>query len=250
MRRRTLRGSSFGWWGSVLAMTLGATAGPVAASTVDLAGCESIVATDAARYTLAGDVVCTTEERPVLTIRNGGRLDLADHTLAGVDVRCAGSCRVVGPGTIDGGSVTSAGRLLLLGVAVMNSPTDGVIVREPRGRGRVTIVDSTIAHSAGNGVEFDRRATIVRSAIHGNGLHGVAVSTRDGNDCARGRLTAKASSFVDNGRDGDCGPAEVCADVATCTTREAKLGSSSSCQHSRQLKSGMPGSSCGVCDFD
>jgi hypothetical protein len=254
MRRRTRRGSTFGLWGSVLAMTLGATVGPVAASTSELAGCDSVGANDAAgaaaRYVLTGDVVCATEQRPTLTLRNGGLLDLGDYTLAGVDVRCHGSCRIVGPGTIDGGTITSAGRLLLRRVTVVNSPADGVVVREPRGRGRVTIIDSTIADSAGNGIEFDRRATIVRSAVRGNGLHGVAVSMRDGNDCARGRLTAKASSFVDNGRDGDCGPAEVCADVATCTAREAKLGSSSSCEHSRQLGSGMPGASCGVCDFD
>ena len=243
------RSRSIGSWGTILMAALGATAAPVGAATVELAGCESIVAAEAGRYLLTGDVVCTTEDRPTLLIRNGGLLELGDHTLAGVDVRCAGACRVLGPGTIDGGTVTSAGRLLLRRVAVTNSPDVGVRVREPRGRGRVTIIDSTIAGSAGHGIEFDRRATIVRSEIYGNGQHGIAVSTRDGNDCARGRVSAKASRFVDNGRDGDCGSAEVCADVATCTAREAKLADSN-CHHSRQLGSGMPGSSCGVCDFD
>ena len=249
MRRCTRRGTALGLWGSTVAFMLGATAGPVAAGFVELVGCESLATADGARFVLTGDVVCTTEDRPTLAIRNGGLLELGDYTLAGVDVRCEGNCRIVGPGTIDGGTVQSAGRLLLRRVSVTNSPEDAVVVREPRGRGRVTIIDSTITGSAGNGIEFDRRATIVRSDISANGQHGIAVSTRNGNDCARGRVSAKASRLVDNGRDGDCGSAEVCADVATCTTREAKL-SASDCHRSRQLGSGTPGSTCGVCEFD
>lgn len=139
--------------------------------------------------------------------------------------------------------------MLLRRVTVVGSPAGGVVASNHDGTARVTLVDSVVTSSAGNGVEFDRRATIVRSQIVGNGQHGIAVSRHEGSDCMRGRVSAKASTFTDNGRDGDCGDAEVCADVATCSRREAQLAASS-CGRSRQLGSGMPGSSCGVCDFD
>jgi hypothetical protein len=156
---------------------------------------------------------------------------------------------VFGVGTIADGGVTGGGRVVVRRVTVVGSPGDGVVATNRAGSGRVTLVDTTVADSAGNGVEFDRKATFVRSHVVRNGRHGVAVSQRATNDCARGRIAAKASSFHDNGRDGDCGTMEVCADVAACTVREAKLAQST-CDHSRQLGSGIPGRACGVCDFD
>ncbi len=139
--------------------------------------------------------------------------------------------------------------VILWRVAVDASPGDGVVVTNSKGKGRVTLVDVAITNSAGNGVAFDRRATIIRSQVSDNGQHGVVVRNDGVNDCARGRISARASLFMNNGRDGDCGSAEVCADVATCSAREAQL-SDSTCARSRQLGSGMPGSTCGVCEFD
>lgn len=248
MKRRTRPGWHVRWVDLAFALALGAQ--PAHAAVVELADCAAVSASEAAaRHRLVADVDCSDAGGAVLVLARGGMLELGDRTLRGVTVRCLGNCRVVGPGTIAAGGVVGAGRVLLRRVAVDGSPGDGVVARNARGTARVTMIDSVVRNSAADGVEFDRRATIVRSQIVGNGQHGIAVSRHDGNDCARGRLAAKASVLADNGRDGDCGEAEVCADVAACTPREAKLAATT-CGHSRQLGSGMPGSSCGVCDFD
>jgi hypothetical protein len=237
--------------GSLLVVTaLLALVTPAVAAIVEVSDCDTLATAAAStRYRLVGDVDCSGREGQALTLPVGGMVELRDHTLHGVEIQCGGTCKIVGPGTIDGAGIVGTGRLILRSVTVQGSLGDGVVAINRNGKGKVTIIDSTIAGSAGNGVTFDRRASVIRSNVVGNALHGVAVSQDARNDCARGRVIAKASRFADNGRDGDCGPAEVCADVATCTAREAKL-SATTCEHSRQLGSGMPGSSCGVCDFD
>jgi hypothetical protein len=220
------------------------------AAFVEVGDCQSLTAASAASHVrLIADVDCWAEEGAALVLAPAARLELRSHTLRGVEVLCPGDCRVLGPGTIANGGVVGEDRVVLRRVNVSGSPGDGVVASNPAGTGRVTLIDSTVADSAGTGVEFDRRANFQRSHVVRSGRHGVAVSTRAGNDCERGRISAKASTFHGNGRDGDCGSAEVCADVAACTAREAQLRYST-CDHSRQLGSGLPGSACGVCDFD
>ena len=232
--------------GALLAIMPGTAQGAF----VDVVDCGALTTPSEERhYRLVGDVDCSSLEDAALVLPDGGRLELRGFTLRGVDVMCLGDCRVFGFGTIEDGTVIGEGRVVVRRVAVAGSRGDGVVASNRHGSGRVTLIDTTVADSAGNGVEFDRKATLVRSHVVRSGLHGVAVNTRATNDCARGRINAKASSFHDNGKDGDCGTMEVCADVAACSTREAKLAKSS-CDHSRQLGSGLPGSACGVCDFD
>jgi hypothetical protein len=239
--------SSF--WLGLMGGTLLAIA-PAQAAFVDVADCGALTTPSEERhYRLVGDVDCSADEDAALVLPDGGKLELRGFTLRGVDVMCLGDCRVSGFGTIEEGTVIGEGRVVVRRVSVNGSPGDGVVASNRRGSGRVTLIDTTVADCAGNGVEFDRKATLVRSHLVRNGQHGIAVSTQATNDCARGRIVAKVSSFHDNGRDGDCGTTEVCADVAACTVREAKLVAST-CDHSRQLGSGIPGTACGVCDFD
>ncbi|MEO6027289.1 MAG: hypothetical protein ABIR79_10530 [Candidatus Binatia bacterium] len=238
------------WLGVVVwSATFACVPSMVRAAFVEVGACDALSAARAASHVrLIADVDCSTEEAALL-LSPAGRLELRSHTLRGVEVLCLGDCRVFGPGTIENGGVAGGGHVVVRRVTVSGSPGDGVVASNPAGSGRVTLIDSTIADSFGTGVEFDRRASFQRSHVVRSGRHGVAVSMRAGNDCARGRIAAKASTFQDNGRDGDCGSAEVCADLATCTAREAQLRYST-CDHSRQLGSGLPGSACGVCDFD
>ena len=217
---------------------------------VDVADCGALATpSDERHYRLVGDVDCSSDEDAALVLPAGGRLELRGFTLRGVDVLCLGDCRVFGFGTIEQGAILGDGRVVVRRVTVTGSPGTGVVASNRAGNGRVTLVDTTVADSAANGVEFDRKATIVRSHVVRNGRHGVVVSQDATNDCARGRIAAKLSTFHDNGRDGDCGTMERCADVAACTAREAKL-QKSTCDHSRQLGSGLPGRACDVCDFD
>lgn len=248
MKRSTRSGwTVVRWIDLAFGIAIAGALSPAHAAVVDVADCGALAAGDpASRVRVVADLECP---GAVLALAKGGMLELGDHALRGVAVHCLDSCRVVGPGTIDAGGIVGEGRVLLRRVTVARSPADGVVARNHGGTARVTLVDSVVTGSAGNGVEFDRRATILRSQVVGNGRHGIVVSRREGNDCMRGRVSAKGSTFTGNGRDGDCGEAEVCADVATCSTREAQLAASS-CGHSRQLGSGMPGGSCGVCDFD
>jgi hypothetical protein len=222
----------------------------VQAAFLEIADCATLATSaDERRLRLVADVDCSAEEDAALVVPEGGRLELRGFTLRGVDVMCLGDCRVFGFGTIEDGGVIGEGRVVVRRVNVLGSPGDGVVASNHDGSGRVVLIDATVTDSAGNGVEFDRKATVVRSHVVRNGRHGIVVSQRATNDCARGRIAAKVSTFHDNGRDGVCGATEICADVAACTVREAKLARSS-CDHSRQLGSGLPGRACGVCDFD
>jgi hypothetical protein len=238
------------WFGLMGGAFLAIAPSLVHAAFVDIGDCAALAtASDERSLRLVGDVDCTAADDASLVLPDGGRLELQGFTLRGADVVCLGDCRVLGFGTIEGGGVIGDGRVVVRRVNVIGSRGDGVVASNHAGSGRVTLIDTTVADSAGNGVEFDRKATLVRSHVVRNGRHGIVVSQRATNDCSRGRIAAKVSSFRDNGRDGDCGTMEVCADVAACTVREAKLAYST-CDHSRQLGSGIPGRACGVCDFD
>lgn len=220
------------------------TAGVAFASVVEIADCDQLVgAPDANRYRLVADVDCSAHEDAALTVPNGSGVRLDGHTLRAADVLCVGKCRIDGPGTLDGGGVLTRDRAIVRRVDVVGSPGDGVEA------GRATIIDSLVAESAENGIEVDRHAKLVRTTVTRNRANGVAVSKRAGNDCGRGRIIAFASTVMANGADGDCGTDEICADVAACDVRGTKLHATV-CDHSRQLGSGFPGSSCGVCSLD
>lgn len=220
------------------------------ASVIDIADCGQLLnAADANRYRLVADVDCSQERDPVLTVPSGSTVRLDGHTLTGADVFCIGKCRVTGPGTIEAGGVLTADRAVVRRVQIVGSPVDGVLATNDRGNARVTLVDSSVTDCAENGVVADRHAKLLRSTVMRNGRNGVAVSREETNDCARGRITAWGSMVLGNGIDGDCGEAETCADVAACDVRGAKLHTTE-CDRSRQMGSGMPGKSCGLCALD
>jgi len=232
-----------------IAMLCG-TAAVSAASVIEISDCAQLVQLeDANRYRLAADVDCTQESDRVLTVPIGGTLLLDGHTLTGADVFCIGKCRVTGPGRIEGGGILTDDRAIVRAVDIFGSPSSGVVASNHRGSGRVTLVDSTVSLCAEYGVVVDRHAKLIRSTVMHNGLHGVSITKHVSNDCDRGRIVAWESDVRVNGVEGDCGDDEICADFATCDARGAKLHGTV-CNHSRQIGSGMPGHSCGVCDFD
>lgn len=84
------------------ALAAAGTAAPtLAGGPASVGTCGQVVT---AKYAiLVGDLDCSTTDGPAVDFAQGGRLDLAGHTLTAKDigVRCLdGTCKIVGPGTI------------------------------------------------------------------------------------------------------------------------------------------------------
>jgi len=225
-----------------------------ARSVVEVTDCarRDAIEEEATRYVLTADVDCMGDPYPVLLLTNHSSLDLAGHTLSNGDVLCSGRCMIHGPGTISGGGVIGNGKVTVIRTTIAGSPSNGVLAINAAGHGRATIVDSVINDNAMTGVEADRMTKIFRSTIVGNGRYGVSVSLQPFNDCTRGRIRSWASEISGNGLDAVCGMSEVCADVAACTGRrnDRPLLHRTSCANSYELRSGMPGRTCGLCTLD
>jgi hypothetical protein len=200
---------------------------------------------------LTADLDCTGFADHAVIIERG-RLELRGFTLTGGNaygVRCIGSCKIVGPGTItrsglDGVRVQR--RVTILNVNITNNDSDGVDARNNRGNAGAVVKESVITGNGSSGVQADRRAKLFATTISANGQHGVEIGKFR---CDRPtRLLVRDSTIVGNGVDVTCGVSRTCADVATCDT--PRLSGVSSCQTSYDLSSGFPGSSWGVCSLD
>jgi hypothetical protein len=221
------------------------------APSVEVRDCAGAVPTEkrGTRYVLTTDIDCTDKPDPWLALASHSVLDLRGYTLSNGDVLCAGTCRIVGPGTIRGGGVIGNGQVTVRRTTITGSPSNGVLAINAKGRAGAMIVDSVISSNAMTGVEADRTARIIRSKISENGRYGVAVSVQAFNDCTRGRIRSWHSTISGNGLDVACGTSVVCADVASCARHQPSLHATQ-CDTSYELGSGMPGRSCGVCTRD
>ena len=176
-------------------------AGPVVA----ISSCDQRI--DARRAFLTNDLACGPNEAGVYMAR-GGILELRGFSITGSGgqgVQCYGSCRVIGPGSIEPAGydgVTGDRVVRVVGVEIRGSARDGV-----EGR-KVIVRDSLIESNAEHGIDADRVAKVRDSAITGNGENGVYVS--NGN----GKIFVRDSVVSGNGiASPPCGTEVSCADL-------------------------------------
>ncbi len=240
-------------------MLLVLAAGAGRASETELSSCPAEVS---GNVFLSADLDCasgTSGLAAAIEMRRG-RIDLRGHTITFGDSRhgisCDGTCTVVGPGTLAGGSTTReviAGEQIHLSNLTVTGGTLGAVVPTHAklsgvtitgsnggviGGGWFSITDSTLTGNA-LGVAA-QRARIVRSTITGNAQGGVY--------CGNGPLILVDSTVTGNGGDSRYGTTMTCADLDT--TQIPRLIRSSQCDHSHRAFSGIPGGDFGVCSLD
>ncbi len=192
-------------------------------------------------------------------------------------VRCeTGACRVVGPGTVTGGSDgirSDRGARVEAGAVVTGNSGDGVRTDKTakvagatvsanggdgvRSKTTATITDATITGNAGDGVRTDGSATVKGSTVTGNGGNGIdsdktakamklSIVTGNGFDGIRGvRAQLHDATATGNGTNAACGITDECADVASDLFPKVK--GTSACETSRNPELG---GTWGVCSND
>ena len=218
---------------------------------------------------------------PGEAVKLQGKLLLNGFTLTGHAasdvVSCElGACRVVGPGTVTGGTDgvrSKRGARIEAGAVITANGGDGVRTDKTakvldamvsanggdgvRSKTTATISGSTITGNTGDGVRTDGSVTIKASTVGGNGGNGVdsdknakalKLSTINGNgfDGIRGiRSTLVDSTATGNRTNAACGVSDECADVASFLFPAVK--GSSTCETSRNTD---VGGTWGVCSLD
>jgi hypothetical protein len=176
------------------------------------------------------------------------QVDVTNNEEGGV--ACAASCKVDGPATISGNliGIWHVGKLIGRNLTITGNHfrgTDGQNV--PRNT-RVDLYDSVVTNN-GEGVYALGNVKIVDSTVTGNGRYGVSAGDVDGSDCVQKAIVKLAGSTVTgNGTDSSCGTTEACFDVGTCLA--APRLKASTCEHSYQHASGIPGDDWDVCTLD
>ncbi len=199
-------------------------------------------------YYFVADLDCSAS--PGEAVKLQGKLLLNGFTLTGHAasdvVSCElGACRVVGPGTVTGGTDgvrSKRGARIEAGAVITANGGDGVRTDKTakvfdatvsanggdgvRSKTTATISGSTITGNTGDGVRTDGSVTIKASTVGGNGGNGVdsdknakalKLSTINGNgfDGIRGiRSTLVDSTATGNRTNAACGVSDECADVA------------------------------------
>ncbi len=198
---------------------------------------------------LTADLDCSAD--PGVTLALQGKLLLNGFTLTGYAlsdvVFCAlGGCRIVGPGTVTGGSDgvrSDHGARIEAGAIVTGNSGDGVRTEKTakvidatvsdnggdgiRSKTTAVISGATITGNAGDGIRTDGTATVKGSTVDGNGGDGIhsdkyakamKLSTVSGNgfDGVRGvRALLIDATATGNGTNAACGFTDECADLAS-----------------------------------
>ena len=192
-------------------------------------------------------------------------------------VRCeTGACRVVGPGTVTGGSDgvrSDRGARVEAGAIITANLGDGVRTDKTakivdatvsanggdgvRSKTTANITGSIITANLGDGVRTDGTATVKGSTVSGNGGNGIdsdktakamklSAVTGNGFDGIRGlRAQLHDSTASGNATNAACGVTDECADVASDLLPKVK--GTSSCGTSRNPELG---GTWGVCSND
>jgi hypothetical protein len=180
------------------------------------------------------------------------QVDLTNNMFAGV--LCAGSCKVDGPATIRGNEsgIWHGGKAIVRNVTITGNSfraTDGSNVA---GNTRIDLYDSTITNN-GAGIYAQGNVKIVDSTVTGNGLYGVSAgdveNTPSSSHCEQKALVMLVGSTVTgNGTNPNCGNTDPCFDVGSCLV--APRLKETTCGHSYQQASGIPGDDWDVCALD
>jgi hypothetical protein len=228
---------------------------------------------------LTADLDCSADPGAAVTLQ--GRLLLNGFTLtghAGSDVvSCeTGACRIVGPGTVTGGTDgvrSDRGARIEAGAVVTGNAGDGVRTDKTakvidatvsanggdgvRSKTTAVLSGATITGNAGDGVRTDGTATVKGSTVSGNGGDGIhseknakamKLSTVAGNgfDGVRGvRALLIGATATGNGTNPACGVTDECADLASDLFPAVK--GASTCGTSRNTDLG---GTWGVCSLD
>ncbi len=217
--------------------------------------CSAIGTDNAAQtYFLAGDLDCS-GMGSFVQLTSSDRLELRGYTLTGMHVTASGNTKILGPGTIAGAPNDcirhSAGQLRVEDVTITGCTRYGIVSLA----GKMKVTDSTITGNGIDGLAAYRAILLDGVTVTGNGRYGV--STRpDGvvpggapcTETAKATIKGRSATLTGNGTGGDCGVTETCADVATCGRLPKLKGST--CEHSYQLESGVPGTPLGICTLD
>lgn len=192
-------------------------------------------------------------------------------------VRCeTGACRVVGPGTVTGGTDgvrSDRGARVEAGAIVTGNAGDGVRTDKTakitdatvsanggdgvRSKTTAVLSGASILGNTGDGVRTDGTATVKGSTVSGNGGNGIdsdkiakamkgSSVTGNGFDGIRGiRAQLHDSTATGNATDAACGVTDECADVASDLFPKVKGTSTCGTSRNREL-----GGTWGVCSND
>ena len=210
-------------------------AGPATAGSPPLALTECGGLLKGSSYILTGDLSCP--GIAPLTFGSNVTLDLNGFTLSvpdGIAVNCLRKCTVNGPGRIEAlGGVYTARRTVVSGVTLVGTPilpnAVGIGIHAAK-----LFVENTTVENFSIGITATN-ASIASSSITGNGESGMEVgfhpwSTPPEAPCGGGKLRLVDSVVTGNviaPRDGECGGANPCADIASC--RRPRVDELSSC---------------------
>lgn len=228
---------------------------------------------------LVGDLDCSAGVGEAVHLT--GTLLLNGFVLTGAPtsdvVRCeTGACRIVGPGTVTGGTDgvrSDRGARVEAGAIVTGNAGDGVRTDKTakitgatvsanggdgvRSKTTAVLNGASILDNAGDGVRTDGTATVKGSTVSGNGGNGIdsdkiakamkgSTVTGNGFDGIRGiRAQLHDSTATGNAADPACGVTDECADVASDLFPKVK--GTSTCGTSRNPELG---GTWGVCSND
>ena len=186
-----------------------------AAPAVEISECGQVVESRSA--VLVADLDCGPSEGGIV-MQRGGRVELAGFSInvlpsGGSAIRCHGPCKVIGPGTVTGGTDTigASRRLKVIGVTVTGAVRDGVESDQ------VVVKDCLIADNGTDGVDGHRKAKVIDSVVTGNGRNGIYTGDPSG------RIKVKNSDVTGNAVSVlACGDPAECADLSSAVEPRVK----------------------------
>lgn len=209
------------------------------------------------RGELVGDLDCSAFPGDAVKLENRARLTLNGFTLTGPTpgitpsakpaIRCAGRCRVEGPGVITGLSSGVLANLVVVGSRTVRPwvRVDGVEFAVGltainaggvAGTGRAIVKNCLISGGSG-AIIGGYGARIVDSTVTGNSLFGARTDQRG--------VVLRRSTVTGNGFDANCGSVAVCGDVLSA--KRPRVSRTSTCGTSLDLTALIPW---GVCSGD
>jgi hypothetical protein len=186
---------------------------------VDIVDCAGTTVPAGQVGSLVADLDCTAPENPqsAVNLERGATLLLNGYVLAGNlhPVTCRGTrCTVIGPGTVTSSSHVIIGRTVRVKDATIGGAhhcieADRVIVEGStitncgdvgiHARGRVRVLDSTVADGGGRGIE-GQSVVVKNVTVTGNGATGIYAFPRMvGRRAVAGWLRAADSTVTGNG---------------------------------------------------
>lgn len=259
---------------AIAALVSGSAA--LAATPISVTSCGQVVK---GTGQLVGNLDCSADVGEAVHLT--GTLLLNGFALTGAPtsdvVRCeTGACRVVGPGTVTGGTDgvrSDRGARVEAGAIVTGNTGDGVRTDKTakitdatvsanggdgvRSKTTAVLSGASILSNAGDGVRTDGTATVKGSTVSGNGGNGIdsdkiakamkgSTVTGNGFDGIRGiRAQLHDSTATGNATDAACGVTDECADVASDLFPKVKGVSACGTSRNPEL-----GGTWGVCSND